>query len=172
MEKVLEVLNRMKADGVIEKFAIGGGIATIRYLEAYLTDDIDVFLSPVIISEGGLVSFGRIYSYLEELGYRPEREYIRIGDWLVQFVFASEPVQKEAVENAQRVAFGEVYTSVFSAEHLAAELLRSGRLKDLTRVADLLKSEQMDMNKFRDIINRNGLTEKWRQFASRYDFEE
>jgi hypothetical protein len=172
MEKVIEILNRMQADGVIEKFAIGGGIATIRYLEAYLTDDIDVFLSPVIMSEGGLVSFGPIYSYLDELGYRPEREYIRIDDWLLQFVFAVEPIQKEAVEEAERVAFAGAYTSIFSVEHLAAELLRSGRLKDLTRVADLLNSEQMDMNKFRDIINRNGLTEKWQQFASRYDFEE
>jgi hypothetical protein len=172
MEKVIEILNRMQADGVIEKFAIGGGIATIRYLEAYLTDDIDVFLSPVFMSEGGLVNFGQIYSYLEELGYRQEREYIRIGDWLVQFVFASEPVQQEAVEQAERVAFAGAYTSVFSAEHLAAELLRSGRLKDLTRVADLLKSEQLDMDKFREIIGRNGLTEKWKQFASRYGFEE
>ena len=74
MEKVIEVLNRMQADGVIEKFAIGGGIATIRYLETYLTDDIDVFISPVIVGEGGLISFGRIYSYLEGLGYPPERE--------------------------------------------------------------------------------------------------
>ena len=71
MEKVIEVLNRMQADGVIEKFAIGGGIATIRYLEAYLTDDIDVFISPVIVGEGGLISFGRICSYLEGLGYHP-----------------------------------------------------------------------------------------------------
>ena len=29
MEKVIELLNRMQADGVIERFAIGGGIATI-----------------------------------------------------------------------------------------------------------------------------------------------
>src|SRR6266852_5359522 len=42
MEKVIEVLNRMQADGVIEKYAIGGGIAAIRYLPSYLTDDIDV----------------------------------------------------------------------------------------------------------------------------------
>ena len=94
MEKVIEVLNRMQADGVIEKFAIGGGIAAIRYLEAYLTDDIDVFPSPVIVGEGGLISFGQIYSYLEELGYYPEREYIRIEGWLVQFVFASESHQE------------------------------------------------------------------------------
>jgi len=72
MEKVIEILNRMQADGVIERFAIGGGIAAIRYLEPYLTDDIDVFLSPVVVSEGGLISFGRIYSYLEELGTIPK----------------------------------------------------------------------------------------------------
>ncbi len=172
MEKVIEILNRMQADGVIERFAIGGGIAAIRYLEPYLTDDIDVFLSPVVVSEGGLISFGRIYSYLEELGYYPEREYVRIGDWLVQFVYAAESVQEEAVEQADRVAFAGIYTSFFSPEHLAAELLRSGRLKDLTRVAGLLESERMDMDKFRDIIRRHGLAEKWRQFASRYDFEE
>src|SRR5256886_16335407 len=172
MEKVIQILNLMQADGVIEKFAIGGGIAAIRYLEPYLTDDIDVFLSPVVIGAGGLISFGRIYSYLEELGYYPEREYVRIGDWLVQFVFASESVQEEAVARADRVAFAGVYTSIFSAEHLAAELLRSGRLKDLTRVVALLESEQMDMNVFRDIIRRHGLAEKWSEFATRYDLEE
>src|SRR5438876_7373204 len=157
MEKVIEVLNRMQADGVIEKFAIGGGIAAIRYLEPYLTDDIDVFLSPVI-GEGGLISFGRIYSYLEELGYHPEREYVRIEGWLVQFVFASESVQEEAVTQADRVAFAGAYTSFFSVEHLAAELLRSGRLKDLTRVVALVESEQMDRSIFLDIIRRRGLS--------------
>ena len=172
MEKVIEVLNRMQADGVIEKFAIGGGIAAIRYLEPYLTDDIDVFLSPVIVGEGGLISFGRIYSYLEELGYYPEREYIRIEGWLVQFVFASESVQEEAVAQADRVAFAGSYTSFFSVEHLAAELLRSGRLKDLTRVVALVESEQMDRSIFLDIIRRHGLSAKWKQFATRCDLEE
>jgi hypothetical protein len=80
-----------------------------------------------------LVSFGRIYSYLEELGYNTEREYIRIEGWLVQFVPASESLQEEAVAKADRVAFAGEYTSIFSSEHLAAELLRSGRLKDHTR---------------------------------------
>jgi len=51
MEKVIEVLNRMQADGVIEKFAIGGGIAAIYYLEPYQTDDIDVFIWPVVVGE-------------------------------------------------------------------------------------------------------------------------
>ena len=172
MEKVIEVLNRMQADGVIEKFAIGGGIATIRYLEAYLTDDIDVFIHPVIVGDNGLVSFGRIYEYLRELGYYPEREYIKIEGWLVQFVPASESVQEEAVAQADRVAFAGAYTLMFSAEHLAAELLRSGRPKDHARVISLLESEQMDMTVFRDIVSRHGLAETWKEFASHYDLEE
>ena len=65
MEKVIEVLNRMQADGVFEKFAIGGGIAAIYYLEPYQTDDIDVFFLPVFFGESGLVTLEPIYSYLE-----------------------------------------------------------------------------------------------------------
>jgi len=171
MEKVIQVLNRMQADGIIERFAIGGGIAAIRYLEPYLTDDIDVFISPVVIGPNGLVSFGHIYAYLEELGYTAEREYIRIEGWLVQFVPASESVQEEAVAQADRVAFAGEYTSIFSAEHLAGELLRSGRLKDHTRVVALLESRQMDMEVFRDIIKRHGLAEKWDEFVIRYDWK-
>src|SRR6266446_1737669 len=165
MEKVLQVLNRMQADGVIEKFAIGGGIAAIRYLEPYLTDDIDVFISPVVVGANGFVSFGHIYSYLAELGYNPEREYIKIEGWLVQFVPASESVQEEAVAQADRVAFAGEYISIFSSEHLAAELLRSGRPKDHARVVALLESEQMDIEFFRDIVRRHGLTQNWKDFA-------
>lgn len=172
MEKVIEILNRMQADGIIERFAIGGGIAFIHYWETYLTKDIDVFISPVIVGANGLLSFGHIYSYLESLGYNPQGEYIRIEGWLVQFVPASESVQEEAVAQADRVAFAGEYTQIFSAEHLAAELLRSGRLKDLTRVEQLLRSEQMDMKVFHAIINRHGLTQKWKEFAVRYDWEE
>lgn len=171
MEKVIQVLNRMQADGVIEKFAIGGGIASIYYLEAYQTDDIDVFVWPVLVGESGLISFGSIYAYLETLGYHPVKDSILIEDWLVQFLPASESVQEEAVVEAKRVAYGETHTSIFSAEHLAAELLRSGRSKDQIRVIALLESGKMDLNLFREIIRRHGLVEKWNAFAIRFDLE-
>lgn len=172
MEKVFELLNRMQAEGVIEKFAIGGGIAAIYYLEPYNTDDIDVFISPVLVGDNGLVSFGGIYEYLYKLGYQPEREYIRIEGWLVQFVPASESIQQEAVEKADRIAFTGAYTLLFSAEHLAAELLRSGRPKDHARVVSLLESEQLDMSVFHDIVNRHGLVETWKKFSAHYGVEE
>jgi hypothetical protein len=172
MEKVIELLNRMQAEGVIENFAIGGGIAAIYYLEPYNTDDVYVFISPVVVSKGGLLSFGRIYSYLQALGYQTEREYIRIENWLVQFLPAAESIQEEAVAQANRIAFAGAHTSMFSAEHLGAELLRAGRLKDHMRVMALLNSEQMNMKVFHEIIRRHGLTEKWKEFVARYGWEQ
>jgi hypothetical protein len=174
MEKVIQVLNRMQADGVIEKYAIGGGIAAIYYLEPYQTDDIDVFVLPVVVSEGGLVSLEPIYTYLENLGYHSVEEGIGvlIEDWPVQFLPASKSVQEEAVVQAEDVAFGQSRTRIFSSAHLAAELLRSGRDKDLSRVIKLCRSEEVNMNVFRDIIRRHALGEKWKELASRYDLEE
>src|SRR6266478_938969 len=163
MERVIEILNKMQSDGVIEKFAIGGGIAAIYYLEPYQTDDIDVFILPVVVEESGLVSLGPIYTYLENLGYHSVKEGVLIEDWPVQFVPVFESVQEEAVAQAEHVAYGETYTLLFSSEHLAAELLRSGRPKDYARVVALIESEQVDMKVFRDIIRRHDLSEKWKE---------
>jgi|SRR6266850_889121 len=174
MEKVIQVLNRMQADGVIEKYAIGGGIAAIYYLEPYQTDDIDVFVLPLFFSEGGLISLEPIYTYLENLGYYSVEEGvgILIEGWPVQFLFASQSIQEEAVMQAEEVAFGQSLTQIFSATHLAAELLRSGREKDLLRVIKLFKSEEIDIRVFKEIIRRHGLMEKWTELASRFDLEE
>lgn len=174
MEKVIQVLNRMQADGVIEKYAIGGGIAAIYYLEPYQTDDIDVFVLPVVVRESGLVSLEPIYTYLEGLGYHSVEEGIGvlIEEWPVQFLFASQSIQEEAVMQAEDVGFGQSRAQIFSAEHLAAELLRSGRDKDLSRVIQLFRLETVNRNAFRDIIHRHGLGEKWTEVARRYDLEE
>src|SRR5712691_10467177 len=103
MEIVIQVLNRMQADGAIDKYAIGGGIAAIYYLEPYHTDDIDVFILPVVVGESGLVSLEPIYEYLENLGYSAVKEGVLIEDWEVQFLPASKSVQEEAVAQARRV---------------------------------------------------------------------
>ena len=172
MEKVIELLNRMQADGVIERFAIGGGIATIYYLEPYQTDDIDVFFLPVVLQDSGLVTLEPIYSYLANLGYYPVKEGILIENWPVQFVAPFKALQEEAVMQARRIVYGRTTTLIFTAEHLAAELLRSGRPKDHARVINLIQSKQVDMEVFRDIVRRHELTEQWNEFKFRYDLEE
>src|SRR2546423_7269125 len=170
MERVLKVLNRMQADGVVEKYAIGGGIAAVYYIQPYQTDDLDVFIpvSAVAVGEAGLVSLEPIYSYLSNLGYPAVKEGVLIEDWLVQFIPAFESIQREALDKARTVAYGETETRVFAPEHLAAELLRSGRPKDHVRVIALIESGKFDKKVFRDIINRQGLIEAWERFAKRF----
>jgi hypothetical protein len=55
----------MKADGVVENYAIGDGIAAIYYLEPYQTDDIDIFIpvASLAVGEAGLISLEPIYAY-------------------------------------------------------------------------------------------------------------
>ncbi|OLD25754.1 MAG: hypothetical protein AUJ04_07105 [Acidobacteria bacterium 13_1_40CM_3_55_6] len=84
----------------------------------------------------------------------------------------AESVQEEAVVQALQVEHGETPTLIFTAEHLAAELLRSGRPKDHLRVNDLIRFKHVDMETFREIVRRNGLDAKWKQFVSRYELEE
>lgn len=174
MEKVIQVLNKMLAEGVVEKYAIGGGIAAIYYLEPYQTDDIDVFVLPVVVGDSGLISLEPIYTYLEGLGYQSVEEGvgILIDDWPVQFLPASKSVQEEAVVHAEEVSFAQSRTYIFSAEYLATELLRSGRDKDLLRVIKLVKTGEVNMKVFREIIDRHGLIQKWTDIAARFDLEE
>jgi hypothetical protein len=168
MERVLQVINQMQADGVVETYAIGGGIAAVYYIEPYQTDDIDIFVpvSAVTSSESALLSLEPIYSYLARLGYAAVKEGVLIEDWLVQFIPAGESTQVEALQNAHHVMYGDTETRIFSPEYLAAELLRSGRLKDYVRVEALIQSGKMDMDVFHEIVRRHKLSEKWKKFSN------
>ena len=139
MEKVIQVLNQMQADGIIESFAIGGGIAAIYYSPALHTDDVDVFFLPVLVQRVVWFHLERIYSYLADLGYYPIKEGILIEDWPVQFVRSLNPYRKRRSSKLTASHVQGNTRSIFSAEHLAAELLRSGRPKDHSRVIDLIK---------------------------------
>jgi hypothetical protein len=97
---------------------------------------------------------------------------VLIEDWLVQFIPTFEPMQEEAIAKSRRVTYGETETNIFTAEYLAAELLRSGRRKDHARVIALIEGKRVDMKALRDIISRHGLIDKWKKFAKQFDLEE
>jgi len=174
MERVLQVINGMEAAGVIDNYAIGGGIAAIYYIEPYDTDDLDIFVpvSAVAVGKAGLISLEPIYSYLAQKGYEASREGVQIEDWLVQFIPTFHPIQVEALQHTVQTKYGQTETKIFSPEYLAAELLRSGRLKDQMRVLALLETGKLDKVLFHDIIRRHGLTEKWAAFAKHLEQEE
>ena len=43
MEAALKVLNEIEREGVITRYAIGGAVGAIFYMEPFLTYDLDVF---------------------------------------------------------------------------------------------------------------------------------
>jgi len=45
VEKIFAVINQMETDGVIGRYAIGGAVGSIFWLEPITTKDVDVFVT-------------------------------------------------------------------------------------------------------------------------------
>lgn len=86
MRATLEAINRMQADGVIGKYAIGGAVGATLYLEPAATVDLDIFVMLPTDSGRVLLSLTPIYEYLKSHGGKVQDEYIEIGGWPVQFL--------------------------------------------------------------------------------------
>lgn len=160
MEKTLRVLNRMVKDGVIERYAIGGAVAAIFYIEPINTNDLDIFFQ-VKDPSAGLDILAPLYEYLSDSGYKGQKEAIDIEGWPVQFLPVFNPLLQEAVVQAKEVRFQRTKTRVMQAEHLVAIMLQTGRLKDHARIAQFMEHEAVDPKLLAGILERHGLTKKW-----------
>ena len=163
MEKTLEIINRMEADGVIGRYAIGGAMAAIFYVEPFTTFDLDIFFEAHV--PGRLITMTPVYEYLKAAGYEAEGEAVDIEGWPVQFLPTYNPLVAEAVEQAVEIEFKRTPTRVLSAEHLVAIMLQTGRTKDYARVAKFLEEGVVNVDRLTDILARHQLTEKWREFV-------
>lgn len=167
MEQTLKVINRMKEEGVIENYAIGGAIAAIFYIEPFATEDLDIFFA---ISGTGseLNILSPIYDYLINHGYQAEGAMVNIEGWPVQFLPVFNPLVEEAVEQANETEYNQAPVRVMRAEHLVAIMLDTGRPKDYARMARFLEADVVDMEVLMDILSRHSLDEKWREKKGRF----
>lgn len=166
MEKTLDIINRMEAEGIIRRYAIGGAVAAIFYVEPFTTYDLDIFFAADV--SGGLISLTPIYGHLARAGYTAEGENVNIEGWPVQFLPAYNPLVAEAVEHAVEVTFERTPTRVVSAEHLAAIMLQTGRPKDYARLVGFLEAGVIDRGRLEGILARHDLTERWHEFLGRF----
>ena len=157
MQTALRALNQLVADHVIERYAIGGAIGASFHMEATQTEDIDVFvfLAP---SVGGLLSLTPIYDALVALGGAIEHEYVRFDEWPVQILPDTNELVREAIQTAIETEYDGIPTRVFTAEHLCAVALKTGRTKDYLRVAMFLEQNAVDLKRLGDILTRHNLT--------------
>ena len=168
MEKIFAVIKQMEADGVIGRYAIGGAVGSIFWLEPITTKGIDVFVVLPKSAGGTLLTLGPIYDYLHARGYKSEDQFIIIEGWAVEFVPPGTPLVEEALAEAVERDVNGIATRVFTAEHLAAICLQVGRARDHDRVSRFIEQGALDAEKFEAILSRHGLLEKWRKFQQNY----
>jgi hypothetical protein len=168
MKATLETINQMQADGVIDRYAIGGAVGATFYLEPAATLDIDIFISLDNTASSPLLSLSPIYEYLTARGCRAEREYIIIGDWPVQFLPPSDALDEEALAQAIETDVDGIKAHVMTAEHLVAIALRTGRIKDKIRVEQFIESGVLDAARLDDILTRYGLLARWNRLMRQY----
>jgi len=164
MEKTLVVLNELEENQVIERYALGGGIAVTFHAEPMLTYGLDAFvLLPQ--ASGKIISLTPIYAFLRAKGFPAHREHVMIHGHPVQFIPAYNALVEEAVRTAQAVSYRKVRTQIVRVEHLVAILFQTNRLKDRTRVVLLLEEAEIDRKELQAILKRHGLMSRWKEFS-------
>ena len=168
MKATFEIINRMQADGIIGKYAIGGAVGATFYLEPSATIDIDIFVALKSPQVSRLLTLTPIYDYLTSRGYKTDKEYLVIEGWPVQSLPPSDALDEEALREAVETEVEHVSTWVITAEHLVAIALRSGRAKDFARILQFVEAGVLDPNRLDAILKRHGLLEKWEQFGVKF----
>ena len=164
MERTIRVLNEMVRDGVVPRYAIGGGIGALFYIEPFETHDLDVFTDIPVVN--GIVTMAPISSYLRKRGYDLQDDLYLIDGIPVQFLPVTTGLVDEAVREAVELSVGAERARVLRAEHLVAIMLRVGRAaKDLPRAMVMLEQATVDMDRLQSILSRYGLSEQYRRMV-------
>src|SRR5215212_4597088 len=152
---VLRAANELVSAGLIEDYALGGALAAIYYVEPFTTYDADIIF---IAAEKGLTAgIPEIYAYLQERGWRVEREHLVVKGFPVQFL-AAAGLTEEAVREARPIEYESVPAKVFRPEHIIAIAASVGRHKDIARIEQLLEQAEIDRTLLDDILARYNLT--------------
>jgi hypothetical protein len=174
IKEVIVAINQMQADGVIDRYAIGGAVGATFYLEPVATLDVDIFVEPhdaarlEIEGEHGEQGRRRVDRMGRVVTRPSDREiasqYIVIGGWPVQFLPPTGSLVEEALAQAVEIDVEGTPARVFTAEHLAAIALQTGRAKDKARLLQFIETGALDSQRFQAIIARHQLVDAWQKF--------
>lgn len=160
MEATLRVLNELEEAGVFSRYAIGGAVGAIFYMEPFLTYDLDVF---VLLPEsaGGLLTLSPIYDSLRRRGCETEGECVLIEGLPVQFLPAYNPLLEEALKEAREETYATTRVRVLRPEHLAAIMVQTNRDKDRQRFATFMDEAPMDLPYLLNVLDRHQLADRF-----------
>ncbi len=168
IQVVIKTINQMQADGVIDRYAIGGAVGATFYLEPVATLDVDIFVTFCPEPGSVLANPQLIFDYLKARGGTVEGEYIVLGGWPVQFLPPTGPLVEEALAQAVETDVEGTPARVLTAEHLAAIALQTGRAKDKARLLQFIEAGVLDAARFQAILARHGLVDAWQKFERQF----
>ena len=157
---VFRVLNDMKADGVVEDYALGGAMAALFYAEPTRTYDLDVFvLLPQ--PDQAIVTLSPVYAWLQQRGFEPRAEHVMIHGVPVQLIPAYNALVEAAIVKARIHDYEGVEVRVCPPEHLIALALQAGGGRRRERAYQLRETADIDREALDDLLNRYGIQAPW-----------
>ncbi|MDY0082628.1 MAG: hypothetical protein RBR74_05545 [Ignavibacteriaceae bacterium] len=166
MKKTLQIINQLVEQNVITEYAIAGGMAQFYYIEPSATYDLDLIVS-IKDEPNSLTPPAALYEWADKNNFPTEFEHIIIGGIPVQFLLAYNDLVKEALINKIPVTLFDEPAFLFSAEYLMAIMLQTGRPIDFERLTRFITEAEFNEFKLIDILERNGLSEKYNDFIKR-----
>ncbi len=131
MRNVLIELNSLQSNGIISKYAIGGSVATLFYIEPTVTYHLDVIVN--IPKSSTPDPLREIFNWAADNNFTLSGEHIIIHDLPVQFLPAYNELVSESLKNCVDLEFDGVKTNVISPEYLVAIMLQTYRPIDKER---------------------------------------
>jgi len=165
--ETIKIVNQMRTAKVFENYALGGATAIIFYTEPIATQDVDIFIS--VKNAADLMILAPVYAYAERHGFAVRAEHIMIADFPVQFLPTFNELTAEAVENADEFEIEDATVRVMRPEYLVAIMLDTGRTKDFLRINLFLENDLVNMERLKEILDRYGLSEKWKANKNRFN---
>lgn len=167
MKKTLQVINHMQEEGLFRKYAIGGGIATLFYIEPVATFDLDIFII-LTENEDTILSLSPLYDWLKRRNYSLDKEHVIIEGIPVQFIPVYDDLVYEAVLKAISKRYEDVITFVLRPEYLIAIMLKTNRSKDRERLIKLFDEVDTSDELLKKILKKFELTEIYKEFRDKF----
>jgi len=168
MKKTLQKINNLVNLGIIDKYAIAGGMAQFYYIEPSVTYDLDLIIN-IPGEESTLNPLSTIYEWARSNKYQLLKEHIIIEGIPVQFLLAYNDLVKEALDNIIEITLFDEITYILSPEYLMAIMLQTGRSTDKERLIKFLNEAEYNEKILSIILKKFDLQDSFKKLKARFD---
>ena len=148
----------------MKRYAIGGAVGATFYLEPVATLDVRHFRRVQTRAGPSNGQPAPDFRLPDGPRWRRRGRIPRPGRVARSVSAPTSPLVEEALDEAATVDVEGTPARVFTAEHLAAIALQTGRAKDKARLLQFVEAGALEPKRFQAILARHGLAGRWREF--------